>query len=131
MKEIAGGGEEADGGGRKGNWDCDGKAGLEDTHTSVKILIEWWMTEGNYSRFCGKNNNGIKKIQFAQQLSEKISSETNTKRDAKNVLSKIQHIERTFKDAHNFATSETGAGIKENDEGTFEAAVKKKCPYCL
>ena len=52
-----------------------------------------------------------------------MSSETNTSRDAKNVLSKIQHIERSFKDAHTFATSETGVGLKENDEGTFEEAV--------
>ena len=34
-----------------------------------------------------------------------------------------------FKDAHAFATSETGAGIKEQDEGTFENAVKMKCLF--
>jgi hypothetical protein len=28
-----------------------------------------------------------------------------------------------------FATSETGTGLKENDEPSFEAAAKKKCPY--
>ena len=38
-------------------------------------------------------------------------------------------MERTFKDAHNFVNSDTGVGLKENDEGTFESAVKKKCPY--
>jgi hypothetical protein len=45
------------------------------------------------------------------------------------VQSKIQHIEKTFKEAYTFATSETGAGLKETDEGTFHDAVKKKCPY--
>ena len=129
VKEAAGGGDDADGGGRKGNWDCDGKNGPDDPKTSVQILIDWWTTEGNYSKFCGKNNNGIKKTQFCAQLAQKMSSETLTTRDGKNVLSKIQHIERTFREAHNFATSETGAGIQENDNSTFEEAVKKKCPY--
>jgi hypothetical protein len=129
IKENSGVGEDPDGGGRKGNWDCDGLGGPDDPHTSVKILLDWWMTEGNYSKYCGKNNNGIKKKQFCAQLAEKMSRETSSKRDGKNVQSKIQHIERTFKDAHTFATSETGAGIKENDEGTFTAAVKKKCPF--
>jgi hypothetical protein len=129
LKASSGGGDEEDGGGRRGNWDCDGKNGPTDTHTSVRILLDWWMAEGNYSKFCGKNNEGIKKIQFAEQLAQKMTRETTSKRDSKNVMSKIQHIEKQFKKAHEFATSETGAGIKENDEGTFEAAVKKKCPY--
>jgi hypothetical protein len=129
VKETAGGGEDADGGNRKGNWDCDGLDGVKDPHTSVKILLDWWMTEGNYNKFCGKHNNGTKKIQFANNLAEKMSRETNSQRNAKNVLNKIQHIEKTFKDAHLFASSETGAGLKEDDEGTFEDSVKKKCPY--
>ncbi|WP_447516275.1 hypothetical protein, partial [Clostridioides difficile] len=89
VKDTAGGGEDADGGNRKGNWDCDGKKGHDDPHTSVKILLDWWMKEGNYNKFCGKNNNGIKKIQYCNQLAEKISRETNTLRNAKNVQSKI------------------------------------------
>ena len=129
IKEASGGGDDVEGGGRKGNWDCDGKNGPDDPKTSVKILIDWWTTEGNYSKFCGKNNNGIKKSQFCAQLAQKMSNETLTNRDGKNVLSKIQHIERTFKEAHTFATSETGAGIEENDKTTFKDAVKKKCPY--
>jgi hypothetical protein len=129
LKEASGGGDGADGGGRRGNWDCDGLNGPDDPKTSVKILLDWWMTEGNYNRFCGKNNQGLKKIQFCNQLAEVMSRETKTKRDGKNVLNKIQHIEKTFKEAHTFATSETGAGIRDQDEGTFKDAVKKKCPY--
>jgi hypothetical protein len=129
VKDTGGGGDEAEGGNRKGNWDCDGKKGEDDPHTSVKILLDWWMKEGNYSRYCGKNNSGVKKIQYCNQLAEKMSKETNTVRTSKNVQSKIQHIEKTFKEAHAFATSETGAGLKEDDEGTFDDAVKRKCPY--
>jgi hypothetical protein len=59
VKDSAGGGDEIDGGGRKGNWDCDGKNGPHDPVTSTRILLDWWMIEGNYNRFCGKDNNEI------------------------------------------------------------------------
>ncbi len=60
-------GKDPDGGNRKGDWDCDGLNGLDDPKTSVKILLDWWMAEGNYSKFRGKNNQGIKEKQFADQ----------------------------------------------------------------
>jgi hypothetical protein len=128
LKQSSGGGDDADGGNRKGNWDCDGKEGSLE-HTSVKILLDWWMAEGNYSKYCGKNNQGVKKVQFCNTLAEIMSKETSSTRTAKNVQNKIQHIEKTFKEAHNFANSETGAGLREQDEGTFEEAVKRYCPY--
>jgi hypothetical protein len=127
-KQAAGGGDGTEGG-RKGGWDSDGLGGPDDPKTSVSILLDWWMTEGNYNKFCGKNNQGLKKIQFANQLAEIMTRETKSKRDGKNVLNKIQHIEKTFKEAHNFATSETGAGLQERDVGSFKDAVMKKCPY--
>ena len=127
---ASGGGDDAGGGGRKGNWDCDGLNGPEDPTTSISILLKWWMTEGNYSMFCGKNNHGITKKQFCDQIAAEIGQKTKSKREGKSVLSKIQHIERTFREAHNFATSETGAGIKEQDEGSFEAAVNNRRRLC-
>jgi hypothetical protein len=36
-----------DEGGRNGNWYNDGKNGPQDPMTSSKILIDWWMTQGN------------------------------------------------------------------------------------
>lgn len=129
QKELSGGGEDQEGG-RQGKWDSDGKNGPEDTHTSMRILLDWWTTEGNYSKFCGKHNDGIKKKEFAASLATKMTEETSTKRDSKNVLNKIQHIEKKWREAHNFATSETGAGILESDgAASFEELVKGKCPY--
>eukprot|EP00980_Cylindrotheca_fusiformis_P027431 scaffold20432_cov108-Cylindrotheca_fusiformis.AAC.2 len=89
------------------------------------------MEEGNYSKFCGKNNDGVKKAEFCRSLAHKMTEETTSVRDAKNVLNKIQqHVEKKFHEAHNFATSETGAGLHQaEDPGTFEDAVKRKCPY--
>ena len=61
-------------------------------------------------------------------LAQKMTLETNSKRDARNVKSKIEHIEKSFKKAHIFATSETGAGIMEDDPSSSEDKVRKKCP---
>jgi hypothetical protein len=88
------------------------------------------MQEGNYSKYCGKKNEGIKRIQFANSLAEKMTNETTSKRDGKSVLSKIQHIERSWRQAHNFASSETGAGIMEQDgKAHFKDLVTQRCPW--
>jgi hypothetical protein len=117
-----------DEGGRKGGWDTDGKESPSDPKTSIKILLDWWMEEGNYIRFCGKQNDGVKK--FCNMLADRMTKETTSTRYGKNVLNKIQHIERSFREAHSFAESETGAGLLANDgEETFENVVKKKCPF--
>jgi hypothetical protein len=129
MRDLSGGGEEQEEGGRTGRWDCDGKEGSEEL-TSVRILINWWKEEGNYSKFCGKRNEGVKKIHYANALAEKMSNKTTSKRDGKTVLNKIQHIERSWRLAHDFATSETGAGIIEKDGDTrFRDLVTRKCPF--
>jgi hypothetical protein len=91
-KELAGCGDDMEGG-RKGNWDGDGMNGPDDPLTSMRILLDWWMTEGNYSKFCGKHNDGVKKRQFCNTLAQRINDHTTSKRDAKNVISKIQHLE--------------------------------------
>jgi hypothetical protein len=114
----------------KRKWESDGKNGANDPHTSMKILLDWWLEEGNYSKFCGKNNEGVKKTQFAARLANKMTAETMSTRSAKQVLSKIGHLEKAWRSAHNFATSETGAGILETDgEQTFKEIVLSKCPY--
>jgi hypothetical protein len=114
----------------RGKWHNDGKKGPDDEHTSIRILLNWWMEEGNYSRYCGKNNGGVTKKQFAAKLAEKISTETNSNRDAKSVVNKIRHIEDSWRRAHIYATSETGAGVQElQGEATFQDCVKERCPY--
>ena len=114
---------------RKGNWDSDGKNGPDDPHTSIKILLDWWMEVPNYSKYRGKNNDGVKKKQYCDALAQKMTNETTSQRDGRNVKSKIEHIERSFKKAHIYATSETGAGVKENDTARFDEVVKRKCPH--
>ncbi len=91
-KELSGGGEDQAEGGRKGNWESDGKEGPTDPNASMSILLDWWMTEGNYSKFYGKNDNGVIKIQFCNIIATKILEETTGSQDIKSVLNKIQQI---------------------------------------
>ena len=88
------------------------------------------MTPGNYSKYRGKNNSGKRKIQFAEEISKKINDAgVRVKRDKDKVKAKITHIETCFRSAHDFAFTETGAGIKETDEGNFRDIILKKCPW--
>eukprot|EP00980_Cylindrotheca_fusiformis_P021323 scaffold8212_cov93-Cylindrotheca_fusiformis.AAC.3 len=115
---------------RGGGWNNDEKG--ENGRSSMKILLDWWTTEDNYARFRSNNKqDGITKREHCASLAEIMTQETLSKRDAKNVMNKIQHVEKKWNEAHNFATSETGAELQARDGGAsiFEEVVKKKCPY--
>ena len=58
----------------RGRWDNDGKDGSD--HTSMKILLDWWTTEGNYLRFRGKDNGGLTKQHMAKMLATKMQQQT-------------------------------------------------------
>jgi hypothetical protein len=113
----------------RGKWDKDGKNGVDDPHTSIHILLGWITTQGNYSKYCGKDNNGVRKQHFATILANKMTKETSSERNAKQVQEKIRQLEESFREAHVFETSETGTGIQsEQGNETFQGIVKKKCP---
>src|SRR5688572_27927322 len=121
VKERAGGGHEQLGGNRRANCEADSKGGLDNRLLLMTCLMDWSNVKGNYSKFYGKNNEGVIKIHFCNIHAEKMTKETSTTRDGKNGQNKIQHVKRSFKDAHNFAKSKTGAGILENNgEVTFQ-----------
>jgi hypothetical protein len=115
----------------RGKWNLDGKQGPEDPLTSMKILLDWMLEEGNYSKYCGKDNNGVRKQHFASLLAEKMRKETPSDgRTPKQVMEKIRQLEDSFREAHTFATSETGAGIQEKQGNeTFEDIVRRKCAF--
>lgn len=116
--------------GKRGSWECDGFVGPTDPNTSLKILLDWWTTEGNYAKYCGKGNNGVKKSHFQLLLANEMTRKTKSKRTARNVKSKIEQIERSFKKAHTFATSETGAGLLEqHGNTTFQKMVRDNCAF--
>ena len=116
---------------RKPNWLNDGADGPDDRMSSEAILLDWLTTEGNYSlKWRGKDAKGKNKKQIASEIAEKMNAaKVRVKRDGKQVMNKIAHIEKAFRAAHDFANSETGQGLKETDEGQFDDAVEKKCQY--
>jgi len=50
-------------------------------------------------------------------------------RDVKQVTNKITYMERAFREAHDFANTETGVGLQETDRGNFQDIVRKRFPY--
>ena len=99
--------------------------------TSERLLIDWLTTEGNYSNLWkGRKSGGKKQLQVAKDIAEYINSHSVRKeRNAKQISSKIGFILDTWKMAHDFANTETGAGLRENDVASFNDAVRKKCKY--
>jgi hypothetical protein len=116
---------------RKPNWKTDGANGPDDPKSSERILLDWLMTEGNYSnKWRGKDAKGKKKKHVAAEIATIINAaKVKVFRDGKQVMNKMSHIEKCFRMAHDFANTETGQGLQENDPGEFDEAVKGKCPY--
>ena len=96
-------------------WQTDGALGRQDPQNSEQLLLTWLMTKPNYRRFRGKGNNGKTKKQFAEDIASLFNdSGVTVKRDAKQVLNKIKHMESLFWKAHDFANCKTGVGIQES-----------------
>jgi hypothetical protein len=96
----------------------------------MKILLDWILTEGNYSRYRGKNNDGTRKVEFANEIARLMNENTKSVRTGKSVICKIANIEERFRLAYVYANSTTGQGVlAEHGEITFEDSVKRRCPY--
>ena len=114
------------------SWEKDGKNGPDDPQTSMKFLMEWLMTEGNYAKFRGDGTNRgqQRKNDLCKDLAKKINDTgVRQERTARSVFDKIAYIEQQFRSAEDFAERETGQGLQENDPGAFKDAILKKCKY--
>jgi hypothetical protein len=128
-KTLAAEGEQ-DGGGGRLPWNNDGPLGGDGSINSESILLDWLCTEGNYTRYRGKDNNGTRKKDFCDQIARKIKEAgIRRERTAKQIQSKIEYIENSFRKAHDWTTTETGTGLQEHDVGTFRQSVERICPY--
>jgi hypothetical protein len=116
---------------KKFTWQNDGKEGPDDPKCSENILLDWLMEPRNYAlRWKGKDNGGRTKAKIAATIAARMNAAgVREERNAKQIVNKIQHIERQFKIAHDFIHSDTGAGIQEHDKGGFDDAVRQKCPH--
>ena len=112
-------------------WNMDGKEGEDDPNNSLKILLDWLTTPPNHQKFRGKDNAGTSKAQHSQRIADLMNGAgVKVKRDAKQVLSKMQHMEQNFRRAHDFANTETGAGLMAEDPSSFADELEAMCPHC-
>jgi hypothetical protein len=98
----------------------------------MMLLLEWMSNNNgqNYSCFNGENN-CLNKKSWVEAIAQRINAhEVIVKETGKQVLNKLSHLEATFCLAHNFAISQTGAGLLADDDvETFQKAIEKRCPY--
>jgi hypothetical protein len=115
-------------------WEADGPLGPNDPNTSAKILLDWMTENGgaNYRHYRG-NDCGEKKIKICKEIADKINAAgicNGRIRTDRQVQEKIRYIDKAFKKAHDFAHTETGAGLRESDPETkYRDALLKKCIY--
>ena len=113
----------------KYSWNNDGKNGRKDPNTSEYVLLNWLMEEGNYAAFC-KCDHGMTKKKFAIKIANLINDAGVTcRRDDKQVLNKISHIQKSFRETLDWAYNTTGQGLKEEDEDKWEATIRRRCPH--
>ena len=112
-------------------WQTDGCEGCNNPNNLEKLLLTWLITKPNYHQFRGKGNNGKTKKQFAEEIASLLNdSGVTVRRDAKQVLNKIKHMESLFRKAYDFSNRETGAGILESQgKMAFQETVIMICPF--
>jgi ubiquinone biosynthesis protein Coq4 len=66
------------------------------------------------------------KKDFGDIIAEKMNKAgVKVPRLGKHIVNKIKYLEKSFKSAHDFAHTSTGAGLMETHEGTFQDAIKR------
>ena len=75
-------------------WNKDGKDGPDDPINFELVLINWLIVPGNYAKYRGKNDQGKKKIHYADEIAKKTNnSDVCVHRDKDRVKAKIEYID--------------------------------------
>jgi len=109
-------------------WLFDGSKG---PNNSGRILLDWLLVPGNYASWRGcTGDNGKRKKDVALRIL-KLMNNVGVKvhRDEKQVSNKTTYMEKAFREAHDFANTETGVGLQETDRGNFQDIVRKRFSY--
>lgn len=113
-------------------WSDDGALGPKDPNTSISILIRWLSEEGNYNKFRGGSaNKGQTKLSICEGIAKQINGVgVRVHRDGKSVQNKITDLEDQMRKAIDWSEgTETGAGLKESDVGTWHDQQLLRCRY--
>jgi len=96
-------------------WDKDGS----DGQSSIRVILDWLSTEGNYQRWRGDTKGGANKTTLANEILNEMVKSGITHRDVKGIQTKIQELQTSYGKACDFLRG-SGAGILDKDieEGT-------------
>ena len=102
--------------------------GIEGGPSSEDVVVQWYSTWDNYVHWKGSDGaKGESKNSLAREILLEIQSAgIKTPREVKDVVSKINHLEQSYKAAVDW-TGKTGNGVM--DETTVRQAILKKCPH--
>jgi hypothetical protein len=114
--------------GKVKNWNSDGAGGPKDPKSSEYYLVRWLMQEKNYAMWRG-DKHGKSKSDICRSLAEYLHDKGCQKRDWDDVRQKIRHLEDDVRRANDYATSETGAGMEFQSQGSFKKMLLDISPY--
>ena len=106
-------------------WSNDGPT---DEVSSMKILLDWITTEGNYSLYRGDTQSGKTKSSIAADIVRLMESKGIPQglRSPKDVMTKILTLENEFRLATDFRNN-TGSGIENED--SLKEAILTRCRF--
>ncbi|KNZ52915.1 hypothetical protein VP01_33g8 [Puccinia sorghi] len=73
-------------------WDKDG----QDGQSSIRIILDWLGTEGNYAKWRGDTKGGATKTTLANEILGEMTKNGITHRDAKGIQTKIQELQASY-----------------------------------
>jgi len=87
----------------------------------MKILLDWWCQPGQYKKYAGKNNEGVKKMTVCEEIAKKIR---NGKKDGddevRHVILKFKHMDHNLLNRNKVDGSNSKAGSvqdQSHDDG--------------
>ena len=86
------------------SWHNDGKNGVDDPNSSLKILLDWLTVPANFQKYRGDNKTGLTKSRVCANLAKAMNEAgVRNHRDGPSVRAKICRMESAFKKAHDWA----------------------------
>ena len=110
-------------------WNNDGKNGKNDPNCSENLLVKLCLTNPQlWQRY--KNPYPKTKNDICQEFADMINAKgVRVKRTAHQVRGKIDDLEAKFRNALDFADTQTGIGLQENDPDNWEHAILLRCKF--
>lgn len=73
--------------------------------TSESILIEWMVEDGNWRRYIGRDNSGVRKTTYQSQIANLLQSKGKGRKNPGQVKRKIEAIQKKWQETHDWLNS--------------------------